>query len=489
MIADLQCIEKFKKAINWLEDEIFFNETKLNEKINEQQKIRSNPSRDKSAFDYFLPDSCIADLEKKLRLRYSLEDTEGIFVFKKLGLPVVNDFINAAANPEFWDNAPNNFFDDPQIAWFLNEIGLGKNPFFKEWLDSILNRQLITGHIQTNYFDHVGPLRTLAATKPNSKYLDDALKFWLENWEGYDDCPQELSVGVLALSEIDYDVYLPVITQQVKCLKKLQNGSGSWSLYPSLKSDPAETVNTITTGYAVWAIARVNGTDDKNAQLGLEWIYNKQLGNGSWGDRLDLTTPALYALLAMGQGPQVPLEQVNFESVKLAQRLKKQKPVFLHTSPFYKGSAHIKEINNQIIQMLQSAKKEIRISSLYIDMLYEEIINIKKQNPALLVKVITRPIGAPNGLRGGIARNAIDLLKIETRGNLVQSLIVHARMVIIDESEVLVSSSDMTRDQLYDEFNAGIWTQDKDTVKKAIEFFDNLFEFENKIKSNDMQKT
>ena len=66
-------------------------------------------------------------------------------------------------------------------------------------------------------------------------------------------------------------------------------------------------------------------------------------------------------------------------------------------------------------------------------------------------------------------------LNIATRGNVVQSELIHSRMVIIDEEELLVSSADLTRDQLYDEFNAGIWTSDKETVKKAIEFFDNVF--------------
>ena len=61
---------------------------------------------------------------------------------------------------------------------------------------------------------------------------------------------------------------------------------------------------------------------------------------------------------------------------------------------------------------------------------------------------------------------------------------VHSRMVIIDDSEVLVSSSDLTRDQLYDEYNAGIWTSDKETVKKAIDFFENLFQLENKAQQS-----
>jgi hypothetical protein len=34
-----------------------------------------------------------------------------------------------------------------------------------------------------------------------------------------------------------------------------------------------------------------------------------------------------------------------------------------------------------------------------------------------------------------------------------------------------------------DEFNAGIWTTNKEVIRKAIEFFDNIFEIEKENKS------
>lgn len=85
-------------------------------------------------------------------------------------------------------------------------------------------------------------------------------------------------------------------------------------------------------------------------------------------------------------------------------------------------------------------------------------------------------------MRERIAKNVVDLLNIAVKGNVVQSNVIHSRIVIIDDAEVLVSSADLTRDQLFDEFNAGVWTADKETVKKAIEFFENLFRLENEGK-------
>ena len=61
---------------------------------------------------------------------------------------------------------------------------------------------------------------------------------------------------------------------------------------------------------------------------------------------------------------------------------------------------------------------------------------------------------------------------------------MHARLYIVD-NEVLISSADITSEQLEKEFNAGIWTRDKETVDEAIKFFDNLW----KVSNNKAQLT
>jgi len=49
----------------------------------------------------------------------------------------------------------------------------------------------------------------------------------------------------------------------------------------------------------------------------------------------------------------------------------------------------------------------------------------------------------------------------------------------IVDNEVLISSADITSEQLEKEFNAGIWTRDKETVKEAIKFFENIWKESN----------
>jgi phosphatidylserine/phosphatidylglycerophosphate/cardiolipin synthase-like enzyme len=53
--------------------------------------------------------------------------------------------------------------------------------------------------------------------------------------------------------------------------------------------------------------------------------------------------------------------------------------------------------------------------------------------------------------------------------------------MIIDDKWVLVSSADLTRESLVDEFNAGIFTHDEETVKRCIDYFDNIWEESDKL--------
>jgi len=108
-------------------------------------------------------------------------------------------------------------------------------------------------------------------------------------------------------------------------------------------------------------------------------------------------------------------------------------------------------------------------------MLYEKIIEIAGQG-TVSVQVLTRPKADVRGVRSRIIKNVIDLIKVATKGNIRENPTVHARVVIIDDTEALISSADFTRTQLYDEYNAGIWTRSPEVVKQAIAFFDNVWD-------------
>lgn len=475
--------KRFLKAVRWLVNELKFDEEKLGNELEEKQKELRKVSkrtlvRPGEAVTVYPSKKMrleweIETLSKKLRMKYRCFEAEAFYVLKRLDSKLVDEFVSAAEDGMFWEDAHDCIFDRPHVLWFLKNVGLGDNPYFLDKLGDLIRQQSIEGAIQSNTFYHSGPLRVLVATKPESKALDNAVTYWLKNWKDISHEAATIAVGVLALTELDFEKHSNAIRKEIDYLKSFQNKDGSWSSL--LRGQNIKEGDVLQTSYALWAISRVDGVEDLDAQNGLKWLIGKQQENGSWPDETEI---ALLGLLAMGEGPKLPLELVNNRFMRLKQSLKRQKPIFIHTSPLFKGSLHVREIYHKVFSMLRRAEKEIRIASPFIDVLYEEIINLKQANPDLTVEIITRPKKEVEGMRDRIAKNVVDLLNIATKGNVVQSTLVHSRIVIIDDKEVLVSSADLTRDQLYDEFNAGIWTSDQNTVKKAIDFFENLFQLE-----------
>jgi hypothetical protein len=477
-INRLSCSSRFLKGIRWLENELRFDKEKLEEELRKREeefeKIPKNNPLDRN---YDLENK-IDSLKKRLRLGHRCLEVEAFYVLKKVGSKLVEEFISVAKNTTFWedDDTLSDIWDNRHELWFLKEIGLGENPFFNEQVNALIREQTVTGFIQSNRMSHSGPLRVLVATKPESTALSDAVNYWIENWENFSYEAETTAVGVLALMELDSEKYASIIREVITFLKNSQNENGFWGTWDSDRED----WNVDATSYAIWAISRVNGVEDPSVQKGLEWLAKRQREDGSWGNHDHMTAMALIGLLAAGEGPKTPLEFIDFEYVKFRQDLKKQRPIFLHTSPLYQNSFHVKQIYDKIANMLKNAQKEIRIASPFIDMFYEEIINLKQAKPDLIVKIITRPKQEAERVRKKIAENVIDLLNIATKGNVLESKMIHSRIIIIDDEEVLVTSADLTRDQLFDEFNAGISTSDKETVKRAIDFFENMFQLEKK---------
>jgi hypothetical protein len=296
----------------------------------------------------------------------------------------------------------------------------------------------------------------------------------------------EASIGVLALSELDVNGYEKEINDLINLIKNFQNENGSFKSRLEFRD----------TSYAIQAISKIMGKSDDSVKKAVKWIKDQQNNDGSWGYKtfndkneeifvpnLDLTAYALLGLISVGEGIKISAYLIETELDNLIFNYEKTRPKFIHTSPIYKGKGNlpIKDIRNKIHEMLHSAEKEIRICSLYIDMLYEELIGIKTEKENIDIKIVTRPAKDIEGMRKRIAQNVLDILDIYTKGNLRKVDLIHSRMIIIDDKELLVSSADMTYVGLIDEFNAGIWTKDHDAIIKAIEFFDNIWkEFENK---------
>ena len=107
-------------------------------------------------------------------------------------------------------------------------------------------------------------------------------------------------------------------------------------------------------------------------------------------------------------------------------------------------------------------------------MFADDLIALKRRKPELEIRFITRV--ETKGQLSGIASRAVKRMKSIGIEHTADQELLHARMVVIDEQEVLVSSADLDVQQMDYEFNAGIWTNDPDVVAQAVRFYDNMLE-------------
>jgi len=407
---------------------------------------------------------------------------EAFYVLEKFDQELVERYLERANDESFCDTVG---WLDGSIFWFLAKLGLNGIPDYKDELSLAKNNQTRDGKI-FNSDTHVDVLRTLILLEPDSDYTEKAVHYLIDNpedWWGAAD----IAVGVLALTELDYERYQREINTVIdRLLLDYKNEDGGFS--------HSGTSNIFTTSWAIQAISRIKGSYDPSVQDAINWLKQQQNDNGSWmppntNDKLaqyskhtDLTAYALLALISAGEGPKISLAEVEWKETLLNQKIERTKPHFVHTSPIFDQRMHVKDIYVRIKDMLNSAETEIKILSPFVDVMYEDIVDLAKNNPNLSIKLITRPSRDIKGMRERIAKNVLDLLKIATKGNLKTNEILHSRMIIVDDKEALISSADLTRDQLIDEFNAGIWVRDKETVKRATDFFDNIWKESEKKK-------
>lgn len=121
-----------------------------------------------------------------------------------------------------------------------------------------------------------------------------------------------------------------------------------------------------------------------------------------------------------------------------------------------------KIIKDRSINLIESTQNELLIAGYLDDSIVSFIIDVVKRGAK--VRAIFRHITRPGN------KKAFKILKkngAEVRVNRES----HARFIVSDNREAMISSADLTRDSFYDHFEAGILTGDKETIKKLREFF------------------
>ena len=397
------------------------------------------------------------------------ESVDMVYVLKKFDQDLAEKYLEQAKNESFWSTIEPLFSQPVTVGegWFLAKLGLNDNPFYWQELSQIKAEQNREGYIW-NPDTHVSVLRTLVLLEPDSDYTENAVHYWINNPRAWG--VTEIAVGVLALTELNFALYQHEINTGIDTLFSYKNNDVGFGR--------SGMSNILSTSWAIQAISRIRGSHDSCVQEATNWLKQQQNDDGSWGHP-DITAHALLALISAGEGPKIPLAEVEWKETLMNQMIERTKPCFIHTSPISNQRMPVKDIHLKIEGMLDSAETEIKILSPYMNLMYEHIIGLAKDNSDLSIKLITRKL---SDTKGKIGRNALDLLKKVTKGNIRENEILHARMIIVDDKEALISSADLTRDQLIDEFNAGIWVRDKETVKRATDFFDNIWKESEKKK-------
>ncbi|MCH7969156.1 MAG: hypothetical protein IH841_07940 [Thaumarchaeota archaeon] len=131
---------------------------------------------------------------------------------------------------------------------------------------------------------------------------------------------------------------------------------------------------------------------------------------------------------------------------------------------------HIESLKSQIEEMLNKATESLLIISPYFDM---SLINklVQKRDEGVDVKIILKNDPEIKGLakqgREQIQKN------FPKQHKMIKD--IHARLIISDSKEVLISSADLTQNSLQVQQNLGIYVNDINTVQNVIKFFYNVW--------------
>lgn len=180
---------------------------------------------------------------------------------------------------------------------------------------------------------------------------------------------------------------------------------------------------------------------------------------------------------AAGKGPKVSRVQARWQQDVHQQQITQVTPEFVATIPATSLGKRETAIRERATKMVTDATETLYVSSLYIDMVYEQIIDACKQPDGPTVKILARkPSDVDSGSRQSIKKSVISELVKVTEGNVRSTPPLHSRMLIADDSQLLVTTADLTRDQLVDYFNSGLYTEADEPVANAVEFFDMVWE-------------
>lgn len=204
-----------------------------------------------------------------------------------------------------------------------------------------------------------------------------------------------------------------------------------------------------------------------------DWWWNRDNDISSHHDLMEVDL--LIGLLAVGYGPKISKEKAHRQHKIEQEHQSRNSPELAVTLPSTRFENRRTEIKSKIGQIIQSCENSLRISTLQMDMLHDDIFNRLAIDEEIDVRILTNT-GTASGPRTKMKKAVMNELVDRLGGDVREDRLVHTRMVIGDSKHTVISTADLTRDQLQDSYNAGIYTKNPEVVQAATDFFESMWE-------------
>jgi len=372
--------------------------------------------------------------------------TEEFYAMLKMNHPAVSYFIDSVRSltiEEFFNS--DWLFECPHLLYYLNKMGFGSDDerFASIFKETVQDCQTIKGYIPSNCYDHTGAMRVLIVLEPQSEATKLAIRYFCDNYERLS--IEEIAVGVLALFEYDYYSYKLLIEQCVRHLKDNMTPEGHSDIKYSVVGQ---------TSMVIQAISCVCGINDPYVNKGIQWLKSVQIENGSWEHESE-SGLALLALISAGEGFKVSIEELEKSQLLSAQKHEVMRPHLVSTMPF-EADFSIKE---KIKEMIYSSTSKIWICSRFITEFWTDLITLKRDKPEIDIRIITIPLKDARSKIMGDGKKFVDIaydsLQRVLMNNLKTTEYLHARCIITD-TDLMISSADLSSEQLEKEINFGV---------------------------------
>jgi hypothetical protein len=379
----------------------------------------------------------------------------------------------------FWCDMP---LEYTSVFLYLYEMGLANEERFQinwEWAKSL---QTVNGNFMNN--DYPSVLLPLVWMEPEGEQTKLAVTYYTKHWRGV--AAQHPSrwrsvaaCGLRALHHYDPYTYEDLIEVLAKHASAELN-----------EMEPLEEVkhegDFIRACLIVEAICEVYGPEVETAAGRIEEIKRLQRSDGAWpsfygeghpnssvtpGPRILPTAVALLALVSAGEGPKVSVAELARQERLYVHKLESRRACVVATSPL----DAIAEIRDVARELITGTENRLWICSRFITEYYTDIIQLHRDNENVDIRIITIPVKEARGVYVGHGKKFVEPAYHALQRNLTSGFksteILHARCIISDDT-VLVSSADLTKEQLEHELNLGVWTRDPEVVENAVEVFE-----------------